>query len=402
VSVETTLKTFHSLFRGNDECYTVHVPSFSVNKDTGKLKAAWCGFAEYGTKSFSAVPKNKAKGDFVPLTQDAYKEHLNGGKGLAVTPITNTPTARNVCYYAVVDIDVYGGTDFRWLVKRLYDVGFKFAAFRSKSGGLHIYFLFANPEPAEQVIAMLLRLVEIYGLSRLFVSAKNKSKVEIFPKSAVLIPGDKQSNGLFLPFYNNGKGSKQNMLTAEGKSVAIMKAMPVIESMLTSVKAVNVTLGRLPYSDAPYCIQMILLTGALAENDGRNNFLFAVALYMKLAQQKDFETSLQEANNCLEVPLEDDEVHTICMSAMSKDWPLPGWCKKEPLCSYCDRKLCKERKYGVGRERNNFVSNVELGKLVRMLAEEPYYLWEMRPEGAEEYRRVRLDSEGELMDQKAV
>jgi hypothetical protein len=402
VDSEATLKTFHSLFRGNSEAYTIHAPPFSSDEGKEKVKAAWCGFAQYGTKSFPVVPTGKEKGDCVPLTQDAYREHLNGGNGLAVTPVMHTAEASNVCYYAAVDIDAYGGADFRWLVKRMYDVGLRFAAFLSKSGGLHIYFLFVDPEPAEKAIAVLKRFVEMYGLSKLYVSANGISRVEIFPKSATLAPGSREVNGLFLPFYDSVKGSRQRLLAADGKRVGIFKALPIVESMLTSVKEIGATLDKLPYGDAPYCIQSILLNGALAETDGRNNFLFAVALYMKLAQKDGFERLLQEANGCLEEPLDEGEVHTIYASATSKDWPLPGWCKKEPLCSYCDKKLCKERTYGVGRGKNSYVTNVEFGKVVRMLAEKPYYLWEVRAEGMEEYKRIRIDDEDDFFNQRVV
>jgi hypothetical protein len=56
----------------------------------------------------------------------------------------------------------------------------------------------------------------------------------------------------------------------------------------------------------------------------------------------------------------------------------------------------------VGRDQNNYVSNIEFGKIVRVLAEEPYYLWDARLAGSEEYKQVRIDGEADLLNQKVV
>jgi hypothetical protein len=45
---------------------------------------------------------------------------------------------------------------------------------------------------------------------------------------------------------------------------------------------------------------------------------------------------------------------------------------------------------------------VEFGKIARMLAEEPYYLWEARLSGTEDYVQVRIDGEADLLNQKVV
>ena len=386
------LDKFYWIFRGNTDFFVKHQAPFK--KHEGKLKAAWTGMAVYNKHDLP--PDGKELGDFIPVTKESYREHLNGGDGLAVAPITNTDAARNVCFYAAIDIDVYE-TNFTQLVNRLYTAGFKFAAFLSKSGGLHIYFFFADPEPADKAISALKKIVETFGLKKLY-----KNKVEIFPKQAAFVPGDTNASCLFLPFYNAANKSSQNMLTTEGKLLGLAKALPVIESMFTSVKEVNAITDALPYNDAPYCVQMLLLNGALAEGGRRNVFLFAVSLYMKAAHKEGFEDKLLAANNCLQAPLDETEIRTIYTSAMSKDWPFTGWCKEEPMCSYCDRKLCKERKFGVGRERNSYVSNIEHGQIIRMCSAVPYYLWELKPAGAENFTQVRFDSEEDLLNQKVV
>jgi len=386
----STLDAFYGIFRGNPSFYVKHQVPFKEHE--GKLKAKWTGFAV-----------DKETKDFLPITKELYREHLNGKNGLAIAPLTNTVEKRNVCFYAVIDIDVYD-VNFTWLVRRLYEVGFKFAAFLSKSGGLHIYFFFVDPEPGDKVIDALTQIVEVFGLGRLYTSDKGKSKVEVFPKQPTFVPGDTKVNCLFLPFYDAKKGGKcrNKMLTADGTLLPVGKALPIIESMFTSVKEIEDTLAGLPYSDAPYCIQMILLTGALAENSGRNDFLFTAALYLKLKLKQDFKTELEAMNDCFEAPLEQKDVDAIYTSVTDKDWQIWGRCKKAPMCEYCDRKLCKKRTFGVGRDKNNYVSNIEFGKIIRVLAEEPYYLWDARLAGNEEYEQVRIDGEADLLNQKIV
>jgi hypothetical protein len=192
------------------------------------------------------------------------------------------------------------------------------------------------------------------------------------------------------------------MLSAEGTLLGIKKALDVIDGMFTSVSEIKETLAGLPYSDAPFCVQMVLLTGALTENSGRNDFLFTAALYLKLARGEDFKGELEEMNNCFEAPLEGKDIDRIYKSAAEQDWQIWGRCKKPPMCEYCDRKLCKKRKFGIGRDKDNYVSNVEFGKIVRVLAGDPYYLWDARLAGNEEYTPVRIDGEADLLNQKVV
>jgi hypothetical protein len=396
MSEEKILKQFYDFFRGNESFFVKHQAPFT--EKGGKLTAEHVVVAKYN--SYNPPPEGSEDGDFIPVTRELYKRHLNGGDGLAVSPITDTTDEQNVCFYAAIDIDVYD-VNFTWLVRRLYQAGFKFAAFLSKSGGLHIYFFFHKAEPAARVIETLEKIVEVYGLGRLFVNEKNKSKVEIFPKQAQVLPG-KIGSCLFLPFYNAVNKSHQNMLTAEGKLVGIAKAMPVIYDSFTSIKELNRILDGLPYGDAPYCIQSVLLTGALAENDGRNNFLFSAAVYLKKKYENGFEDSLQEMNGCLEAPLEQKDIDNIYTSVTTHGYDNYS-CKKLPCADYCDKRLCALREYGVGRHRNNHLTGADCwGELSKVMAEIPYYIWKVRVNPEDEFKDVRLDSVDDVHNQVVV
>jgi hypothetical protein len=404
MSENKTLDEFYGFFRGNRSFFIKHRPPF-VEKE-GKLVASRCGFALYDKRN--PPPEGKKDGDYIPVTKELYRQHLNGGDGLAISPITDTEDEENVCYYAVIDIDVYGGVNFTWLVSRLYRAGFNFAPFLSKSGGLHIYFFFNDAEPAGEAVKALEKIVEVYGLDRLFVNKDNKSKVEIFPKQTKLAPGHVGSC-LFLPFYNaaNPDKCRAKMLTAEGGLLGITKALPVIGGMFTSVRGINSVLDNLPYNDAPYCVQMILLSGALWEGDFRDNFLCCVAIYFKKksalnGEEADFLEDLREANNCLESPLEDADIERIYESITGKGYD-KYWCNKPPCKDYCSKSLCKMREYGIGRTRNSVSTGADCwGEISKVMAAEPYYIWKVRVNSEDEYKEVRFDSEEDVLSQAVV
>jgi hypothetical protein len=149
-------------------------------------------------------------------------------------------------------------------------------------------------------------------------------------------------------------------------------------------------------------MQVILLSGALAENDGRNEFLFAAALYLKKKYQEGFYDKLVGMNNCFEAPLEEKEIASIYKSASEGGWET--WsCKKAPICHYCDRKLCSLREYGVGRQRNNRFTGADCwGELSKVMAETPYYTWQVRINAESEFKTVKIDRVGDLRNQATV
>jgi hypothetical protein len=172
--------------------------------------------------------------------------------------------------------------------------------------------------------------------------------------------------------------------------------------MFTSVKELNSILDELPYDDAPYCVQMVLLTGALAENDGRNNFLFSAAIYLKKKYKDGFKDALQEMNDCLEAPLEQKDIDNIYTSVTTNGYDNYS-CKRSPCADYCDRKICALREYGVGKQRNNRFTGADCwGELSKVVAEEPYYLWEVRINPDDEFKTVRVDSVDDLQNQSVM
>lgn len=384
MSEATVLERFYSTFRGNMSFYVKHQPPFTRDEETGKVKGRWVG-----------VAKDGKGGEFLPVSPDKYREHLEGGDGIAIEPLCED----NTCLFATIDIDM-PDTNYTTLIQRLYKHGLKFAPFVSKSKGLHIHFFFRDPEKGQDTIAVLRRVVDIFGLGRLYTSGKGKSKVEIFPKHAVLA-ADSGGSCVFLPYYNVTNKGYQKLITNDGMTVGIQKALAVVEGMFTSVKELNGILDKLPYSDAPFCIQMLTLTGALGENDGRNDFIFSAAVYLKKKLKENFLSDLLAINAENDVPLPDAEVEATYNSVMAKDFQYK--CKTGPCAEYCDTKLCKMREYGVGKDKgNHFTGFMCWGEISRVMAEEPYYIWKVQVDEGGEFKDLKINGEADLMNQLVV
>jgi len=389
---ETTLRQFISLFSGYKDSYVVHLPPFERDS-SGKNSA----------KKVFIAKTDFGKGDYIPLEAGDYLKHLTGSQGLAISPLFTLDEegeeSTDVCLYAIIDIDVYG-VDFVFLITALRRAGYKFLPFTSKSGGLHIYFFFNKAALAKEVRKELNRIVTVFGLNKRYVDSKDVSKVEVFPQHDVRKDGILSKN-IFLPYFD---GKMTTMLDDDGSKVSIEQMLNRAATMLTSVNDIKGINDSLPLNDAPYCIQSVLLCGDL--DSYRNEFMTTVAIYL---QTKDGSgasfDSFVELNNMLNDPLDADELHTIFKSVMTHNYTLAGRCNKEPMCSHCDKKQCKLRKYGVGRDaKDNYVLNIEFGKLYKMLAEEPYYMWEVKSATDDDavVKKIRLDDTNELMSQKAV
>ena len=404
---EKLLRDFYAVFHGSRDKFVIHQPPFK-QESSGKNKASRVFYALLD-------PKNKADKTKKPLSIEEYRMHLNGEQGCAVEPLCNvtddngTIVARNMCYYGVIDIDVYGDPGkFLHLIRRMYAVGWKFTAYQSKSSGLHIYFMFKKAEPANQVIELLQKIITVYGLDMLYCDDKHKSKVEYFPMHATEVPGE-DGKCVFLPYFNAASGKAMNrMITVDGTFVGIEKALESIKQNYTTVAEMTETLSKLPYSDAPFCVQMMALTGALNANAGRNKFLFHSCVYFKKKYGKDYDylPELLDLDNCMEAPLQYEDMQGIqstYASANGKEWAYS--CKHDPMCSYCNRKECMNRTYTAMQKNNaNLNENTGadvMGPISKVLARQPYYLWEIAAPGKEP-KMVRFEDASELRNQLTV
>lgn len=302
------------------------------------------------------TPGEKIKGQFYiekqELTEVQYGEHLDGIRGLSIIPINE----EGLCYFGVIDVDTY--KDHTLLIDVVLKYNFPLVPFRSKSGGVHLYAFFKNPEKANDVIEILTRIKSILGLGE---------KAEIFPKQASRKEG-MIGNGVNLPYYDSEKTAR-HVLALEGERTALFDVLLYCEQKRTQIKAMESFLEALPLSDAPPCLQTIYLRGT---TENRNNYVFSMARYYKAKFGDAFDSYTMEANLLLSHPLTAQEVAAAVTSNKKKEYSYK--CTDEPLKSLCSKRECAQRKYGVGGDS---VSELVFEELCQYTADPPYYEWKV-------------------------
>jgi hypothetical protein len=371
MSIYSYTDSFMELFKGHDGFYVEN------NIDVDKTKA--------GAKSKKKI-KSEAYFKKYPVTESLYQGHLNGYKGLGVCPINED----SMCRFGCIDIDNYSKS-FTGLITAIYDNKLPLFPCRSKSGGLHIYLLLKKDVQAKSLIQELEKVILLLGLRVTF----GDEHVETFPKQAKLSPGT-QGNCITIPYFN----AEDPISWLISPTMEIIPAEEAVEKMYkgrTTITQLSDALDELELSDAPCCVQTIIVTSALGKDSGRNNFLFTAAVFLKKKFGEGLQDKLVEFNRRLPDPVDDAELAQIYNSVKNKEYNYK--CKDIPCRSYCDRARCAKRDFGVGKDKGHF-TGMDYGKIVRVKSEEPYYIWDLKHMEDEDYTPITFKDETSIMDQR--
>lgn len=330
VSIQS-LTAFEKIFTGNKQAYGIHL---YTDTQVGKKEEG---------KSFTKVE---------PVQTALYTNHLNGKKGLGIIPISTG----NKCSFSVIDVDVYDGS-ISFLIDTIYKYEFPLVPFKSKSGGLHLYLFYDTPIPAKKSIAYCKLFITLLGLP---------IDTEVFPKQSKLQTGQ-AGNWINLPYYKHSE-PKQYMISSDKEPKSLEEALLSIEEHLFSESKLNEFLENMPLNDAPPCLQSIYLKG---DTSNRNEYLFSMARYLKTKHGDDFEYKITEVNNELSKPISISELtNTIISTYKKKDWAYK--CTQEPICSLCNKAVCKTREYGIGGSE---ISELSFEEFTQIQTDPPYYEW---------------------------
>lgn len=267
-----------------------------------------------------------------PVTGEKWLSHLEGKKGLGVIPINE----ENKCLWAVIDIDNYELSHLD-ILKRIDRMPFVFC--KSKSGGIHLFLFFKEPAKAKDVREFLRNQVGLLGLGN----------SEIFPKQDQIIAGKGDvGNWLNMPYFGN---TRKCCVLVDDQIIELE-----VEDFIEWSETNRITLGQLisksdkidyeasPIKDGPPCLQVLSLTGF--PEGTRNKSLFNLGVYLKRAYPLEWGRRLEAFNKELfKQPLFSREVQVILKSLDKKDYSYQ--CYEEPLCSFCNAKLCRTRKFGI-------------------------------------------------------
>lgn len=357
---------FLQIFKGKNNTY--------VRNELPKQKP------EVGQKIKTKITNNEGKVD-----KELLSHHLLGDFGVGVCPVN----AEGKCYFGVLDIDYYKGKIKR-VLHFIKEYQLPLLPFRSKSGGLHVYLILTKSVSAKTMRETLNNISYYFSLDMLY----GKGKVEVFPKQD---KAEGFGSSVTLPYFNC-ENPYTYLLDLDGNQVEFKDALEYIQKHLTTIEAVKDALEKLPYNDAPPCIQRILLSEEVGgEDTGRNNFLFSFAVYAKKKYGAGFESYVEAINSSFESPLEGSVVDQTCASVRDNEYIYK--CKDIPCNRFCNKTECKKREFGLGRDKGHF-TGVDYGQLFRYMTAEPYYIWKLRLQGQEQWKDVVFKDEGYLLDQK--
>ena len=304
-----------------------------------------------------------------------FKEHLEGKMGTGVVPIQDGE--KGLCWWGCIDVDAH---EADWFIKipdlaaRVDELNLPLVVCQSKSMGAHCYLFLREQVPA----ALVQRVLKEWALllkgvtkvrSHSTKAVLGPALVEIFPKQKVL-KGEQLGNWVNLPYFDAKNTTR--FAFSEGKKLSLSEFLDLAESRAVGMKELAGV--KQSHMDAPPCVQQILTLGM--GPGSRNNGLFAIGVYLRKSGCDDVEAELLAINTnpqVLERALGKQEVQTIARSVRNSSY---GYrCNEDPICSMCDKEVCKTRKYGVGEggPTKNY-DNAIIGELKKILTDPPRWI----------------------------
>ena len=248
-----------------------------------------------------------------PVTLELWQQHLKGARPLGVIPIRTD----SACYWGSIDIDKYGD-NLLSVIEKVVKLKLPLVPCFSKSGGLHLWFFLAEPQPAAKVRAALKAFAAQLALDK---------GTEVFPKQDKA--GD-FGNWIIMPYFGstyNGKLYEQKGVKKNGDVMGHDEFLEVAEAArLTTAQFVGLgseepkakTKGTSSPGSLPRCLQERLDAGVSAF---RNVMFFNLCVWAKKTQGDDWKRVAEELNQKHFLPpLDDVEMKSAFNSNDKKDY----------------------------------------------------------------------------------
>lgn len=267
------------------------------------------------------------------MTEEHVKAHLAGKQGVGAIPINS----KNECRFGAIDVDDYD-LNHKALAAKVKKMELPLVHCRSKSGGAHLYLFLDNWYPAALVREYLTEMAALLGFAGR----------EIFPKQdKILFDRGDVGNFINMPYFNANE-TVRYALSETGEALTL-------EEFLDKVEATRVPLAKLeiaPHVESredlkqyPPCLEQIVQQGVI--NDYRNVTLFNLTVAHRKASPENWKRLLEESNAryCSD-PLPAEEIVNLQKQHDKKAYGFQ--CTAQPLCNFCNKEVCKSRKYGIG------------------------------------------------------
>ncbi len=314
----------------------------NANNYAERMHALFTGLPRaYGVYQLEAARKGvtkragRAKTVQGEVTLELWMKHLRGEQGLGIVPIRDDGT----CVFGAIDIDKYD-LDFAAVEESIAKIGLPTVLCKTKSGGLHVYAFTSEPVAAS---LMKSRLSE-------WATAIGFGSSEIFPKQDNLLSAADVGNWINMPYFG---------ALADGGSAryAIYKNTPQsLDEFLDRAEAWRVTEAQLEqltipeeedFLNGPPCLQALLRSNGFVQG-ARNNAMFDIGVYLRKRFPDDWEERITDYNNRLMNPiLKAAELANTVKSLKRKNYSYK--CGDAPIKSVCNRRLCKQREFGIGK-----------------------------------------------------
>jgi hypothetical protein len=262
-----------------------------------------------------------------------WLDHLEGRTGIGIVPIRDDGT----CTFGCMDIDVYN-LDIESLSARSREMNLPLVLCRSKSGGAHMYLFMKTPTPCSVVRKALLDCSIILDFAG----------CEIFPKQENLASKQDVGNWLNMPYFDAARTTRyavvdNEALTAE-QFLDHAESAAVTHAQLLEIEVPTDNI----LDEGPPCLQALARNGI--PEGTRNEVLFNMGVYTRVRykdEEGEWEEKLDAFNQQFNhPPLSYKEVASIAKQLSKKEYFYK--CTNVPLCNYCNKDLCRTRKYGIG------------------------------------------------------
>lgn len=320
-----------------------------------------------------------------PSVKD-FAEHIEGGHGIGVVPVTDDGTAS----WAAIDIDNHddeSGEDI--LIAPIAEAivlnKLPLIACRSKSGGVHVYLFLEKPLAAARVRQAMITWAALLG----------HPGVEVFPKQTKLAEfnGKKAlGNWINLPYL--GGDDTVRWAFHGGRKLTLSEFLSLAEKSLQTAAGLNQSVMT-DHPQAPPCIQQMMMKGV--DQGHRNEAMYNAVVYLRKMDPAGFEERAADINfTMFAKPLGKSELVRTVGSASKPDYRYR--CNEEPIKSLCDRSTCLKRKHGISSEeieRMDAISALpEFSDVVKYLSEP--IRWELQVDG----KKISNISTAQLLDWK--
>ena len=319
------------------------------------------------------------------LTVEVMTEHLEGKTSVGAIPIDEN----NNCKFGAIDVDDYP-IDHGELVRKVKKFKLPLAVCRSKSGGAHLYMFFVEWFPASEIREYLTEIAALLG----------HSGCEVFPKQDKIL-SDRGDLGNFinLPYFDE-QNTLRYMVNEKGEAISLKGFLRWTNKNKVRLTDLDNLLARpeqMPFADAPPCLECML-------NDGipegcRNTTMFQTGVYLRKKFPEGWQKEMEAVNQTtFNPPLPAIEVVQVQEQHEKKSY---GYlCTQEPFKSYCNKSLCKTKKYGIGSNGEN--EKPQISGLTILLSEPRLYFLDVdgqRLEISTEQLQIQLQFQRQCMEQ---